>query len=43
MKLTAALKSLPEEWKAIDILVNNAGLAVGMGHIDKGVIETGTE
>ncbi len=28
-----AIKSLPEEWKAIDILINNAGLAKGMNKI----------
>ncbi len=33
------LGKLPEEWRDIDILVNNAGLAVGLGHIDKGVID----
>jgi 3-hydroxy acid dehydrogenase / malonic semialdehyde reductase len=33
------IENLPTEWKAIDILVNNAGLAVGMGHIDTGVID----
>jgi 3-hydroxy acid dehydrogenase/malonic semialdehyde reductase len=33
------IEKLPEEWKAIDILVNNAGLAVGMNHIDTGVID----
>jgi NADP-dependent 3-hydroxy acid dehydrogenase YdfG len=38
-EVATVIKSLPEEWKAIDILVNNAGLAVGMSHIDKGVID----
>lgn len=33
------LGNLPGEWKNIDILVNNAGLAVGLGHIDTGVID----
>jgi 3-hydroxy acid dehydrogenase / malonic semialdehyde reductase len=33
------IKGIPEEWKNIDILVNNAGLAVGLEHIDKGVID----
>jgi 3-hydroxy acid dehydrogenase / malonic semialdehyde reductase len=36
---TSVINMLPTEWKAIDILVNNAGLAVGMGHIDKGIID----
>ncbi len=34
-----AINSLPDEWKNIDILVNNAGLAVGMEHIDEGVVD----
>jgi 3-hydroxy acid dehydrogenase / malonic semialdehyde reductase len=38
-EVSAAIETLPEEWKAIDILVNNAGLAVGMNHIDTGVID----
>jgi NADP-dependent 3-hydroxy acid dehydrogenase YdfG len=33
------INGIPEEWKNIDILVNNAGLAVGLEHIDKGVID----
>ena len=33
------LGNLPDEWKDIDILVNNAGLAVGLSHIDSGVID----
>jgi len=38
-EVSAVIENLPEEWKAIDILVNNAGLAVGMSHIDTGVID----
>jgi len=38
-EVEAAIEKLPAEWKAIDILVNNAGLAVGMSHIDSGVID----
>jgi len=34
-----AIKNLPQEWRNIDILVNNAGLAVGMEHIDAGIID----
>jgi 3-hydroxy acid dehydrogenase/malonic semialdehyde reductase len=34
-----AIEKLPADWKAIDILVNNAGLAVGLSHIDNGVID----
>jgi 3-hydroxy acid dehydrogenase/malonic semialdehyde reductase len=37
--VASVIEKLPEEWKAIDILVNNAGLAVGMNHIDTGVID----
>jgi len=37
--VASLIEKLPEEWKAIDILVNNAGLAVGMNHIDTGVID----
>ena len=36
---TSVINNLPTEWRAIDILVNNAGLAVGMSHIDKGIID----
>jgi 3-hydroxy acid dehydrogenase / malonic semialdehyde reductase len=34
-----AIESLPKEWKDIDVLVNNAGLAVGLNHINEGVID----
>lgn len=34
-----AIDSLPKEWKDIDVLVNNAGLAVGLNHINEGVID----
>ncbi|HAF30802.1 MAG TPA: NAD(P)-dependent oxidoreductase [Bacteroidales bacterium] len=34
-----AIDSLPEEWQDIDVLVNNAGLAVGLNHIQEGVID----
>lgn len=34
-----AVDSLPKEWKNIDVLVNNAGLAVGLNHIQDGVID----
>jgi len=33
-----AIDSLPENWQDIDVLVNNAGLAVGLDHINEGVI-----
>jgi 3-hydroxy acid dehydrogenase / malonic semialdehyde reductase len=39
LEVQSAISELPEKWKAIDILVNNAGLAVGMAHIDSGVID----
>jgi 3-hydroxy acid dehydrogenase/malonic semialdehyde reductase len=38
-EVAEAIEKLPAEWKAIDILVNNAGLAVGLSHIDSGVID----
>ena len=34
-----AINSLPAEWKEIDVLINNAGLAVGLNHINDGVID----
>jgi 3-hydroxy acid dehydrogenase/malonic semialdehyde reductase len=37
--VASVIENLPDEWKSIDILVNNAGLAVGLGHIDAGVID----
>ncbi len=33
------LGNLNMDWRNIDILVNNAGLAVGLNHIDEGVID----
>ena len=32
-------ESLPVEWRNIDVLVNNAGLAVGLNHIQDGVLD----
>lgn len=34
-----AIKGLPERWRKVDVLVNNAGLAVGLNHIQDGLIE----
>jgi len=34
-----AVNSLPENWKKIDVLINNAGLAVGLNHIQDGILE----
>ncbi|MFO7842716.1 MAG: SDR family NAD(P)-dependent oxidoreductase [Bacteroidales bacterium] len=34
-----AIDSLPSDWKDIEVLVNNAGLAVGLSHINDGVID----
>lgn len=34
-----AIDSLPERWRRIDVLINNAGLAVGLNHIQDGVID----
>lgn len=36
---SAALESLPEEWKSIDILINNAGLAVGVDKEHEGCLD----
>lgn len=33
------IASLPVEWRNIDVLVNNAGLAVGLNHIQEGVLD----
>lgn len=38
-EVATAIENLPDGWKAIDILVNNAGLAVGLAHIDSGIID----
>jgi NADP-dependent 3-hydroxy acid dehydrogenase YdfG len=38
-QVVAHLGKLDPEWNRIDILVNNAGLAVGLNHIDDGVID----
>ena len=38
-EVSSVIEKLPAEWKNIDILVNNAGLAVGLSHIDSGIIE----
>ena len=34
-----AIESLPERWRKIDVLVNNAGLAVGLNHIQDGIVD----
>jgi NADP-dependent 3-hydroxy acid dehydrogenase YdfG len=34
-----AIEALPERWRKIDVLVNNAGLAVGLNHIQDGVVD----
>ncbi len=38
-EVKSAMASLEGKWKNIDVLVNNAGLAVGMGHINDGVVD----
>lgn len=35
----SAIDSLPDNWKDIEVLVNNAGLAVGLDHINEGIID----
>ncbi|SDB81755.1 SDR family oxidoreductase [Williamwhitmania taraxaci] len=37
--VASAVESLPERWRKIDVLINNAGLAVGLNHIQDGVID----
>ncbi len=34
-----AFASVPEQWRNVDVLVNNAGLAVGLDHIQEGIID----
>jgi len=38
-EVESVINNLPEKWKNIDILVNNAGLAVGMEHVDAGILD----
>lgn len=37
--VTAALASLPGEWRSIDVLINNAGNAHGLGPVHTGSVE----
>lgn len=37
--VTAALESLPDNWRQIDVLVNNAGLALDLSTIDEGNVD----
>jgi len=34
-----AIDSLPSDWQNIEVLLNNAGLALGLNHINEGVID----
>ncbi len=34
-----AINELPERWRKIDVLINNAGLAVGLNHIQDGMVD----
>ncbi len=38
-EVKSIIGNLPAEWQLIDILINNAGLAVGLGHINTGIID----
>jgi len=38
-EVASVIEGIPAQWKAIDILVNNAGLAVGLSHIDSGILD----
>lgn len=35
----STIANLPSRWKSIDVLINNAGLAVGLSHLQDGLIE----
>jgi len=37
--VSQAIDSLPADWQNIEVLVNNAGLAVGLNHINEGIID----
>ncbi len=39
VEVDKAIDSLPERWKKIDVLINNAGLAVGLNHIQDGIVD----
>ncbi|MFO7851492.1 MAG: SDR family NAD(P)-dependent oxidoreductase [Bacteroidota bacterium] len=38
-EVTENLGNLDDDWKNIDVLVNNAGLAVGLSHVDDGLVD----
>ena len=38
-EVSEAIDGLPQDWLTIDVLVNNAGLAVGLNHIQDGVLD----
>lgn len=38
-EVTKNLGNLDDDWKNIDVLVNNAGLAVGLSHVDDGLVD----
>ncbi|HOY73020.1 MAG TPA: SDR family NAD(P)-dependent oxidoreductase [Tenuifilaceae bacterium] len=38
-QVDSAIDSLPEHWRKIDVLVNNAGLALGLNHLQDGMVE----
>jgi NADP-dependent 3-hydroxy acid dehydrogenase YdfG len=38
-QVDSAIDSLPEHWRKIDVLVNNAGLALGLNHLQDGIVE----
>ncbi|QKG79521.1 SDR family NAD(P)-dependent oxidoreductase [Tenuifilum thalassicum] len=38
-EVNKAIDSLPKHWRKIDVLINNAGLAVGLNHIQDGIID----
>ena len=38
-EVDSAFNELPERWRKVDVLINNAGLAVGLNHIDEGIVD----
>lgn len=38
-QVDSAIDGIPTRWRNIDVLVNNAGLAVGLNHLNNGVVD----
>ncbi len=39
MQVQGSIEAIPQEWRRVDVLVNNAGLAVGLNHIQEGILD----